>query len=101
MRRLTRFLILTGVSTLAACASQTPATSGGAAATTSADTGASTHTVPDGYQREVINGSEEFCRNDAETGSRVVRQKVCVTWEQLQAEERSNTQITRGSGPVN
>lgn len=102
MRRVTGFLILTGVSTLAACASQVPATSpgGGAgkSATASASTATSTHKTPYGYQREVINGEERFCRDDPDTGSRLERTQVCLTWEELQAEERNKVQITRGRG---
>lgn len=98
MRRVTRFLILAGASALAACASQAPATSTGSPATSA---GSGFHVVPDGYQREVINGSEQYCREDTLEGSRVAKKRVCLTWEQLQAEQRSNVEITRGSGPVN
>jgi len=104
MRSLTRLFILSGVSALAACAAQGPTASsgpGGSAPASSAVASTSTHQVPDGYQREVINGEERFCRNDTDTGSRVARTKVCYTWEEVQAQERTSIQITRGSGPVN
>lgn len=98
MRRVTRLLILTGVfSTLAACASQGPATSTSVAATSTSSSG---HVIPTGYSREVINGSEMFCRDDTNTGSRVQRTKVCVTWEQLQAQERGKiTTINQRTSP--
>jgi hypothetical protein len=97
MRAATRFLILTGVSMLAACASQAPATSGGSQSATST----SSHAIPSGYQREVVNGSEMYCRDDTDLGSRVQRTKVCLTWEQLQAEQRSNVSFgTQRTSPV-
>jgi len=96
MRRVARFLILTGVSTLAACASQAPVTSSGAGgaqtakAIPTAATSTTVHPGADGYRREVVNGYEMFCRNDTDTGSRVQRTKVCLTWDELQAQERNN-----------
>lgn len=100
MRGVTRFLILAGALMLAACASQAPGpstTTGGsqhAAAAGSAT--ASGHVIPSGYRREVVNGEERFCRDDLDTGSRVQRTKVCLTWEELQAQERANIQFYRG-----
>ena len=91
MRRLTRLFTLIGVSTLAACASQGPASTGRPASVASA----SAHSAPDGYHREVVNGEERYCRNDFDTGSRVQRTKVCLTWEQMQAEERATMQFSR------
>ena len=100
MKRVTRFLILTGVSMLAACATE-PASTWTATPTTSAATGTTStaatstaHLIPDGYTREVVNGSELYCRNNLDTGSRVQRTKVCMTWEQLQAQEHSSIQFS-------
>ena len=99
MKRVTRFLILTGVSMLAACASQPPASTGNGTPQASAAT-STEHPIPDGYQREVVNGSEMYCRDDFETGSRVQRAKVCMTWEQLQALERSRLNVVLGKSPL-
>lgn len=105
MGRLTGLLILTAATMLAACASQAPATSTGAGgeqrAVPTASAATSAHPVPSGYQREVVDGEERFCRNDNDTGSRVQRTKVCLTWDELQAEEKSSVTINRRSGPVN
>ena len=111
MKRVTRFLILTGVSMLAACATEpastwtaTPTTSAATGTTSTAATGTTSttstaatstaHLIPDGYTREVVNGSELYCRNNLDTGSRVQRTKVCMTWEQLQAQEHSSIQFS-------
>lgn len=93
MRLSTRLFVLMGVATLAACASQGPPSSGAPAQASTASAGA--HAIPDGYQREVVNGEERYCRNDFDTGSRVQRTKVCLTWEQLQAQERSTMQFSQ------
>lgn len=105
MRLIAGFLILTSVLTIAACASQGPGTSTGpgssrnAAVAGSATTGA--HVIPSGYHREVVDGEERFCRNDLDTGSRVQRTKVCLTWDELQARERSDVRFYQGLGTVN
>ena len=99
MRWVTGFLILAGAFTLAACASQGPEPStatGGSRHAAAGSATASGHVVPSGYHREVVNGEERFCRDDLDTGSRVQRTKVCLTWEELQAQERTNMQFYRG-----
>ena len=40
-----------------------------------------------GYQRIVINGQERYCRNDKATGSRTQRTAVCLTKDQVKAEQ--------------
>jgi len=100
MRWVTGLLILAGALTLAACASQAPepstTTAGSRHAAAAGSATASGHVIPSGYHREVVNGEERFCRDDLDTGSRVQRTKVCLTWEELQARERSNMQFYRG-----
>lgn len=100
MNRVTGFLILTGVSMLAACASQPPASTGSATSTASAATSTGAPVIPYGYSREIVDGSEMYCRDDLDTGSRVQRTKVCLTWDQLQAQERSKLNVHRGSSPL-
>ncbi|HEY2591298.1 MAG TPA: hypothetical protein VGI35_06870, partial [Steroidobacteraceae bacterium] len=64
MKRVTRFLILTGVSMLAACASPPPASTWSATPTASAATSTTSTGKPlihYGYTREMVNGSEVYC----------------------------------------
>lgn len=94
MRQVMRFVILAGTGSLAACATNAPATLPALApgATTpvvapanSADASASK--LPHGYTRVLVNGEERFCRNDLVTGSRTEHQRVCLTAEQLKASQ--------------
>ncbi len=41
--------------------------------------------IPDGYLKVTVNGEDKYCRNDLETGSRLTRNKVCLTQAQLEA----------------
>jgi len=43
--------------------------------------------IPYGYQTVMMNGEPMYCRNDADTGSRVTRTKVCLTAAQLKASQ--------------
>ena len=101
MRLVTGVLILTSVLTIAGCASPGPAASSGAGSArnaAAAGSATSAHVIPSGYHREVVNGEERFCRDDLDTGSRVQRTKVCLTWDELQARERGDVQFYRGRG---
>jgi hypothetical protein len=46
-----------------------------------------------GYRKVVVNGEPVYCRDDLATGSRIVRDPVCLTQAQLQAEQATAQQF--------
>lgn len=107
MKRVTSFVILTGVSALAACASQAPAPA------TSTETAAVHERVPaatptaqqmekiaasNGYRRVMVRGEERFCRSEPVTGSRVQKVEVCLTLAQLQARQADARELMQQVG---
>lgn len=112
MKRLISLTVVTGALAVAACASQVPRSSSGPDA--SHDVAASTAQkkaatpqkdklgVPYGYRRVVMNGLERFCRTDTVTGSRTQKEEVCLTREELQAQQDSSrdfmNNLSRQSG---
>jgi hypothetical protein len=95
----TCLLILAMIFALVACASRPPATSspmtanqGGGTASAAAQT--NNVTVPKGYRRVVKDGQEEFCRYDASSSSRVDKIEVCLTEDELLAEQAGDTSAT-------
>jgi hypothetical protein len=79
MKLLRGLLVAAGASTLLACASQAPTTS----------SAAGTRAIPEGYRRVIVNGEERFCRTDTEPGSRVKKDTVCLTRDELDAQRDS------------
>lgn len=100
MKQLTSFVILMGAATLAACASQAPATSTGTGAgpesipaTASAVPGKDQIVTREGYRRVVINGQERFCQIEPVLGSHVEKVDVCLTAAQLQARAETSREF--------
>ena len=95
------FFLVAGALALAACASHPPASSAGTAATTgspapvagAATPDAATPAVPKGYKRVVRHNTEYFCRTVAVTGSHTLKNEICVTRDQLEAEKTNSEQI--------
>ena len=79
MRTINLCLAFAGAALLVACATQGPTP-------TQAQTPGEKFSVPIGYQKTMVNGEAQYCRNDLETGSHVSRSRVCYTMAQLQAE---------------
>lgn len=104
-------LVVLGAAMMTACASQPQATSPATAsgnksvpATASAAVQKDKSATPRGYRRAVVNGQELFCRKDAVTGSRAERPEICLTREQLDAEQESSQQFiqrVQQSGTIN
>src|SRR6185437_9527157 len=94
MALLRSLVVAAGTSALLACASPAP--------TASSATGPShdsarpravagqkkdNRPIPEGYRRVVVNGEERFCRTDTEPGSRVNKRTVCLTRNELDAQQ--------------
>jgi hypothetical protein len=104
MRRIGRGLLgVAAAAALAACASLAPP---GPTATTSTSVGASVtgvaasnteSAVPNGYRRVVKKDTEYFCRTEAVTGSHTLKNEVCLTKDELDAER--NHRVTAGLNP--
>jgi hypothetical protein len=103
MRWIGRGLLrVAAASVLAACASHAPvgpptattSTTGSAPATGAAASNTETSAVPKGYRRVVKKGTEYFCRTEAVTGSHTLRNEVCLTKDELDAE--LNHRVTAG-----
>ena len=91
MRQLNRGLLLLAVSSaLTACASSQPVNP---SETSSAVAGSE---VPKGYHRVEKKGKEYFCRTEAVTGSHTLKNEVCLTRDELEAER---THATVGQNP--
>lgn len=104
MNSLKGFLIFAGGLLVAGCAAQGQAPSAEApehlqsAQAQPASQGTATAVAKDdsytrGYQKEVIRGQEMYCQREAVTGMRI-SQKVCMTEEQLKAEQERAKQLT-------
>ena len=97
MRLLTSVLTVSGALALVACATQTPTTFSatahdGAAPAPAAAAAApkkDLQPVPEGYRRVMIGGEERFCTTDPETGSRIKKDVVCLTRDELNAQQDS------------
>src|SRR5215472_14185113 len=97
MRLLTSVLTVSGALALVACATQTPTTFSatahdGAAPAPAAAAAApkkDLQAVPEGYRRVMIGGEERFCTTDPETGSRIKKDVVCLTRDELNAQQDS------------
>jgi len=63
------------------------------AAPTSAPTEAPAAEVTIRARRVVVNGEERFCRIEPVLGSRILKQEVCLTQAQLQAEQQGAQQL--------
>ncbi|HEV2701882.1 MAG TPA: hypothetical protein VGV09_09650 [Steroidobacteraceae bacterium] len=81
MRKINHCAIFAGAALLAACATQAPAPT---------QTSAEKFNVPVGFRKAMVNGQEEYCRNDVDTGSRISRTTTCYTLAQLKAEQANN-----------
>ncbi|HEY2591660.1 MAG TPA: hypothetical protein VGI35_08735 [Steroidobacteraceae bacterium] len=94
MKLLKSLVVAAGTSTLLACASQAPTASSAtgtrhdsALPTAVAGQKKDNRLIPEGYRRVVVNGDERFCRTDPEPGSRVQKHTVCLTRNELDAEQ--------------
>ncbi len=95
MRQFRRGLLLAaGAAALTACASTGPVNSTGAAAATA---GPAQSAVPHGYRRVVRKGTEYFCRTQPVTGSHTLKNEICLTREELDAERTHK--VTAGLTP--
>jgi hypothetical protein len=73
-------------------AASPPVTSSAASAAPDAATAtaqANKTVIPPGYQTVLVNGEKHYCRTEVYTGSRVKKDKVCLSQEQLEAEQAS------------
>jgi hypothetical protein len=95
MREVKSCLILAGAAVLVACATQAPepATLPAHPVAASAATPTEKLKIPEGYEREVVNGEVRYCRDDVDTGSRLAHTKVCLTAAQLQANQDGSQAI--------
>ena len=96
MRQANRFMILAGATVLGGCATEAPAPAPAAArppvaaavvahpntVTVAPDTNLK---LPEGYFKVTVNGEDRYCTNDLQTGSRLARNKTCLTPAQLEA----------------
>jgi hypothetical protein len=115
MKLLTRFVVLAGISGLAACATEGPATSTGtgagqsapatsSAASTSQSAPASAaaasapakFVTPSGYKHVQVNGEDRYCRKEVATGTRAQTTEICLTQDQLSAEKDSSRDLIEG-----
>jgi len=102
MKQLTRLVVLSCASALAACASQTPRTSSwdGTSpqriATDAAAAWQSDSVSHHGVRRIVVNGQEKLCRTFIVTGSRAEKQEICLTQAQWDAQEDSSHAFIQG-----
>lgn len=48
------------------------------------------HFVQEGYHMEMRHGTRMFCRYEVDSGSRVTRQKICGTVEELRSAENQS-----------
>jgi hypothetical protein len=118
MKLLTRFVVLAGISGLAACASEGPATSTGtgagqsapatsSAANTSQSAPASAaaasapaqkdkFVTPSGYKHVQVNGEDRYCRKEVATGTRAQTTEICLTQDQLAAEKDESRDLIQG-----
>jgi len=93
MKLFTSLLVVAGTSALVACATQTPTTfsatahDGAAPAAAAAAPKKDLQPVPEGYRRVMIGGEERFCTTDPETGSRIKKDVVCLTRDELNAQQ--------------
>jgi invasion protein IalB len=83
------FLLVAATAALAACASHAPVKSAGTAAAPQAGTSV----VPKGYYRKVKGGNEYYCRMQGVTGSHTVKNEVCVTPDELAAQNTGTASI--------
>jgi hypothetical protein len=96
MKLFISLLVAAGTSALVACATQTPTTfsatahdgaAPAAAAAAAAAPKKDSGQVPEGYRRVMIGGEERFCTTDPETGSRIKKDVVCLTRDELNAQQ--------------
>jgi hypothetical protein len=95
MREFKYCFILAGTATLVACATPAPepATIPALPPTASAATPTEKLKIPEGYEREVVNGDVRYCRDDVDTGSRLAHTKVCLTAAQLKANQEGSQEM--------
>jgi hypothetical protein len=100
MRQIRNIAILAGVAALVGCATEAPSpaaqTQPVAVHTVLADPAAkaaaapaSKMVLPQGYTRIMTDDGERFCREERDTASRLAKQTVCLTAEQLKESEDS------------
>jgi hypothetical protein len=90
IRKIGTFMTLMAAAMLVACATPAPAPQPPPAAPAAEH--AELFRAPFGYEHVVLSdGTERYCRNDLDTGTRVARTRVCLTQAQLEASQ-SNSQ---------
>ena len=94
MALLRSLVVAAGTFTLFACASLAPSASSvtgpnhdSARPTAVAGQKRDNRPIPEGYRRFVVNGEERFCRTDTEPGSRVNKRTVCLSRNELDAQQ--------------
>jgi len=90
MRQVSRGLLLVAATAaLAACASQGPVSPAGTAAAPLAAKNA----VPKGYYKKIKHGTDYYCQMQGVTGSHTVKNEVCVTPDELAAQNTGTASI--------
>jgi hypothetical protein len=101
MKLLNSLFVAASALALVACATQPPTASSATGANhDSAQAPAAaaqkdTKPVPEGYKRVMMNGEERFCTTDPETGSRIKKDRVCLTRDELDAQQSSAQEFMR------
>jgi hypothetical protein len=91
MRKITHCFNFAAAALLVACATPAPAPAPAATQTASVTPSSSDNfQVPIGYQKIMVNGQANYCRNDVDTGSHISRSRVCYTLAQLKAQDAEN-----------
>ena len=85
MDAISKSFILGAAALLVACATPAPAPVAQPALPATVDAGTTPGglKIPEGYVKGLVNGEVRYCRNDMNTGSRVMRTQVCLTELQL------------------
>ena len=83
MKNIKHCISFAGAALLVACATPAPAPAPTQTQTQPSD---GKFTVPIGYQKVIVNGQEQYCHREVDTGSRISSGRVCYTAAQLQAQ---------------
>ncbi len=100
-------LLVAGASVLTGCASNHPvnstpihSASADTPAQQAAAPGTATSAVPKGYRRVVKKGTEYFCRTEPVTGSHTLKNEVCLTPEEFEAERTHRVTAGLNQAPL-
>jgi hypothetical protein len=103
------FFLVAGALAIAGCASHPPASSTGTAATGgnappvagAATPDAAKTAVPHGYKLVVKHNTDYFCRTVPVTGSHTLKNEICLTRAELDAEKTHSEQIELNHAAAN